>query len=192
MVVFGLTLAVAAGTPGPATTALVGRTLAGDIRAGSAFGLGLLTGDLIWLSGALLGVTVLMRTAGWAFVVLQLCGAAYLFWLAWTAWGSEQQQHTSGAGAAVTGGLLVALSNPKTMLFYLALLPGLLSLEQLRPSDWLVAGLVVTVVYGAVLAIYIGLARYIRDKAGPGVAGPMNRISAIILAATAIYILSRV
>ena len=63
------------------------------------------------------------------------------------------------------------------MLSYLAIFAGLLSLEGLRPGDWLVAGLVVTVVYGAVLANYNSLARHARDRNGPRVTGRMNRIS---------------
>ena len=88
---------------------------------------------------AMLSVTVvglLFKTSATAFLALRLVGGGYLIWLGWRQCGKQsfsaapagQHAHAAGArdqsGWQTAGqGLLVALTNPKSLMFFIALFP---------------------------------------------------------------------
>lgn len=116
--------------PGPSVIFAIGRTAVGGRRyglltvAGNAAGLWLQV--LLVASG--LGMTV--SRSGEARTILALVGAAYLVWLGMGALRSSSAlgmaSHTIGPApdGALRGGFLVGVSNPKSLLFLVALLPG--------------------------------------------------------------------
>lgn len=138
MAVFGL-------TPGPAVLGIVARCLAGGFRAGIAFNLGVVTGDLIFLAAAVYGLSAIAAALGEVFVVVQWLGAAYLVWLGIQLWRSApvpldaESAAPSGARSGLLAGLLLALGNPKGILFYGAFLPSFLDVAAVTPTDmaWL-------------------------------------------------------
>lgn len=138
MAVFGL-------TPGPAVLGIVARCLAGGFRAGIAFNLGVVTGDLIFLAAAVYGLSAIAAALGAVFVVVQWLGAAYLVWLGIQLWRSApvpldaESAAPSGARSGLLAGLLLALGNPKGILFYGAFLPSFLDVAAVTPTDmaWL-------------------------------------------------------
>jgi threonine/homoserine/homoserine lactone efflux protein len=124
-------------------------------------------------------------------------GALYLLYLARRLWSNDAGTRIDSSaddghrGLAVTG-ILVALGNPKTMLFYLALTPTILPMGVVSPSQDTVAALVVLVlaIYGAVLATYTALAARARHLLqSPGARIAINRIGGAVLVATALLIL---
>jgi threonine/homoserine/homoserine lactone efflux protein len=89
-------------------------------------------------------------------------------------------------------GLFVTLGNPKTMLFYVALVPTLIDLEAIGLEDYGMLLAATFVVLLVVLVPYIALASRARLLLKqPKALQRMNRVAAGILAGTAAYIATR-
>ena len=120
--------------PGPGTIKLF--TSMAEAHGGSKAGfwatLGLMAGDAVWMVLALSGVAALAAAYPRAFDVLRYAGAAYLAWIGYTLIRDAKQ--TLGEGTVATGSgrgpwqwfreaMLVSLSNPKVIGFYVAFFP---------------------------------------------------------------------
>ncbi len=86
-------LAIAAAIPGPGVTALVARALGSGFRSSLFMSLGLIIGDLTYLTAVVLGLAMVAQTFGTVFLVIKWAGVAYLAYLAW---GSVDLRHFSG------------------------------------------------------------------------------------------------
>jgi len=193
---FATALAAACATPGPSTTAVVARVLARGLRGTALLCLGLLLGDLFWLLCATFGVAALAQHFHGAFVAIKYVGVAYLLYLAWAFWTTPASAMTPSAddrpSRVLLTGLAIALGNPKTMLFYVALLPCLVTLDGLPLRDVLALIAIVVVVVGAVLAAYVLLAEHVRRwLQSPRALRRVNRGSAVLMTATAAVIATR-
>jgi threonine/homoserine/homoserine lactone efflux protein len=116
-------------TPGPGVIYIVTRTLGQGRKAGFASIGGIALGDLGNATAASVGLAALLSASATAFVIVKLAGAAYLIFL-----GVKSLWARSAAPVMVNriresparlfrDGFLVALLNPKTALFFAALLP---------------------------------------------------------------------
>ncbi len=85
---FAVVLAVACAAPGPTVAALVARVLGRGTSGEPAFCAGLLISDVLWLTGAVLGLAVMAETVQPVFVAIRYAGAAYLLYLAWALWSA--------------------------------------------------------------------------------------------------------
>ena len=120
--------------PGPGTIKLFTSMAEqnGGPKAGFFATLGLMAGDAVWMVLALSGVAALAAAYPRAFDLLRYAGAAYLAWIGFTLIRNAKQ--TLGEGKVATGdgrgpwqwfreAMLVTLSNPKTIGFYVAFFP---------------------------------------------------------------------
>jgi len=115
-------------TPGPAVIYLVTRTLAQGRGAGLASIGGVALGNLGNAAAAALGLAVIFAVSERAFIVVKLAGAAYLLYLGIielrrASARRNAQPALAPRSRAFRDGLLVALLNPKTALFFAAFLP---------------------------------------------------------------------
>lgn len=94
--------------------------------------MGSVTGMLVLIGGSLLGLGALMLASELLFTVVKWLGAAYLVWLGLRLWRAPPMQVAcvpeAGSRAGTPGrsfvdGLMVALSNPKALLFFATFLP---------------------------------------------------------------------
>ena len=94
-------------------------------RAGLLNVLGTQVGLALMIGVVGLGLTSLMEAAGHWFDWLRLAGAAYLIWLGWKMIRSSGEVGVSAPprGGFLAQGALVALSNPKTLIFFGAFFP---------------------------------------------------------------------
>lgn len=114
--------------PGPGTLVILGATATHGIRGGLGAVVGTLSGDLIYMTAAVLGVAAVMQAHPLLFDALQWLGAAYLCWIGLRllrppvtredAVRPRQQQW-----ASFRRGWLVSMTNPKVVLFFMALFP---------------------------------------------------------------------
>ncbi len=120
---------VAAGSPGPATLAIAGTSMASGRAAGLALAAGVTTGSLMWSVSAAFGLAAIMAAHGWVLEVVRYAGAAYLLWLAYKAAraaiaGSKltaKPMPKTTPARAYAKGLALHLTNPKAILFFGAL-----------------------------------------------------------------------
>src|SRR3546814_9652416 len=87
---------VATASPGPATLAIAGTSMASGRRYGLALAAGVTTGSLTWSIAAAAGLSAVMLANAWAFEVLRYAGACYLLF---PAFKSARSALTPGAPA---------------------------------------------------------------------------------------------
>jgi threonine/homoserine/homoserine lactone efflux protein len=118
--------------PGPTVTLIIANSLKHGTRAGLQNVAGTQAGLAIMIGIVGIGLSSVIAAMGHWFDWLRLAGAAYLIWLGWkmfrAAGGSEDGAAPAKAprGGFFLQGVLVALSNPKTLLFFGAFFPQFL------------------------------------------------------------------
>lgn len=160
---YAIALGVAAAIPGPGMTALVARSVGNGAVAGFAMLMGLIIGDLCYLSFAVFGLAVVAKNFAALFIVIRWFSILYLLYLAWQFWTADRTDLNRSISnrrtlfSAGVSGLAITLSNPKTIAFYLALLPLVLNLEDISVivwGQWLVpTTIAVLLVVGAVFIL---------------------------------------
>ena len=122
-------------TPGPGVMYIVARSLAEGRAAGLASVAGVALGNLGNAIGASLGLAALFAVSSIAFTLVKYAGAAYLIYL-----GVRTLRPSTQAFSVIEpaprrrvfrDGLVVALLNPKTAMFFAAFLP-----QFLRAGPW--------------------------------------------------------
>ena len=192
-------LALAAAIPGPGVTALVARALGSGFRSSLAMSLGLVLGDLTYLTAVVLGLALVAQTFGMVFLVVKWLGVAYLAFLAWTFWTSgitpENIEARKGKGGLVSNfvaGLTLTLGNPKTMIFYLAITPTIVDLETITAADYGILVVITVLVLLVVLVPYLALAAKARWLLKtPRALKALNRTAALFMAGAAAAIAAR-
>ena len=112
--------------PGPIVTLVISTGATRGVRAALTTVAGTTLGNALLLTAIALGLNWVHAHADILFNALRWTGAAYLIWLGVQAWrhaGEESQQLLETSRARFVRGLLVALSNPKTIVFFTAFLP---------------------------------------------------------------------
>lgn len=136
LAIFAAALLINSGTPGPSIAALVARVIARGPKDVLPFLAAMWIGEGLWLATAVCGLAVIAAQFHAMFIAIKYCGVAYLVYLAWRMWTD------AGAGAAdisprgqplqmFLGGFAITLGNPKIMVFYVALLPSIINVEQM-------------------------------------------------------------
>lgn len=178
LVTFCAVYCLAVATPGPGVAAVIARGLAHGPRGATPFIAGFVVGDLIWFFGAALGLATLAQTAHTAFVVVKYAGATYLLYLAYRLWTAPARRLDSidapdapnardapdtpdaltalqRPWASFLGSLSLTLGNPKPMIFFVALLPTVVKLENLPPLGYVEIAAAIAVILPAILGTYV-------------------------------------
>lgn len=158
---FGLTVLLAL-SPGPDNLFVLMQSIQHGWRTGLLVVLGLCLGVCLHTLAVAMGLAALLAASPQLLTLLKLLGAAYLLWLAWGAWHAPVATRTPDAAPQapqiaprpnlrqalrrIGRGLVMNLSNPKVLLFFLAFLP-----QFAHPARGPVAAQVV--VLGAVFAL---------------------------------------
>jgi threonine/homoserine/homoserine lactone efflux protein len=192
-------LAVAAAIPGPGVTALVARALGSGFRSSLVMAMGLVIGDLSYLTAVVLGLAFVAQSFGTVFLVIKWVGVAYLAWLAYAFWSQgitpatiEAKKGRGGLLTSFLAGLTVTLGNPKTMIFYLALTPTLVDQKTLTAADYGMLVACTVVVLMIVLVPYLALAAKARwFLRTPRALKALNHTAAVCVAGAAAAIAAR-
>ncbi|MGY5807151.1 LysE family translocator [Rhizobium sp. LEGMi198b] len=191
-------LFIAAAIPGPGITAIVARALGSGFRETFFMGLGLVLGDMIYLTAVILGLAFVAQTFTEIFIVIKIAGALYLGYIAWKLWTAGllstdvAAKKSMSAGMSFLSGLLVTLGNPKVMLFYVALVPTLIDIGSIGLREYATLIAATFIVLLVVLIPYMLLAsRACTLLKRPKALQILNRVAASILAGTAAFIAAR-
>lgn len=166
LLVFSAVYVLAVASPGPGVAAIIARSLANGTRGAPAFIAGFLVGDLIWFAFAATGLAALAQSAHAVFVVVKYAGAAYLLYLAYRLWtapavvneDTAEMQSGQKPLQLFLGSLALTLANPKTMVFFLALLPTVVQLERLTLLGFVEMVGVISILLPLTLGAYVVLA----------------------------------
>ena len=201
LLVFATIYLLAVASPGPGVAAVIARSLARGTRGAPAFIAGFLVGDLIWFTVAATGLAALAQTAQAFFIVVKYAGAAYLLYLAFKLWTAPAAPVADGespldAGQKplqlFLGSLTLTLANPKTIIFFLALLPTVVHLEELTLIGFAEIVLAISIVLPLTLGIYVLLADRARRifKSSTAVRR-INRGTGAVMACAAVAVATR-
>ena len=129
---------VLAATPGADMALFLSRTLAGGRAQGFAAQAGASVGLVVHTFAAALGLSALLAASAEAYEAVKIAGALYLLWLAFRRDSPRRRRSSSKAGAPARGGLrgafmnglLINLTNPKIVLFFVTFLPQFIERER--------------------------------------------------------------
>ncbi|MBD9483057.1 homoserine/homoserine lactone efflux protein [Pseudomonas sp. PDM14] len=128
--------------------------------------LGLQIGLALQIAIVAAGVGALLATSALAFSLIKWFGVAYLVWLAIAQWRALPSDLADSSAARQIGrpltlvlrGFLVNASNPKAVVFMLAVLPQFIHPQEPLVPQYLIMGATMIVVDLIVMAGYTGLA----------------------------------
>jgi homoserine/homoserine lactone efflux protein len=129
---------LATATPGPAALLVSSHSLSFGFKASLATILGNITALFIMSAVSILGLTALVMYSAFGFTLFKIMGAAYLIYIGVKLWRSGVKTIKPQASAEFNSspvnlygqGLLIALTNPKAIVFTTALFPQFISVEQ--------------------------------------------------------------
>ncbi|EKV29585.1 hypothetical protein C882_0407 [Caenispirillum salinarum AK4] len=135
-------------TPGPGVFAVIARGLGQGFWRTLPFIVGILFGNITWLTLTVFGLAAIATVLGPLFLGVKIAGGLYLAWMGLKMW--RKRVTDSDIDAADEGleqslfrrwlsGYALTLGNPKPILFYLSVLPNLLSLDALAHGAVLAA-----------------------------------------------------
>ena len=168
LAVFTIAYAIAVFVPGPGIAAVVARALGGGFKGAVPMVLGILAGDLIYFVFAVFGLAAIATLFAPIFIVIRFAGAAYLLYIAWKFWtakpGAEQMKpKNEDFLKTFLAGFSLTMGNPKTIVFYLAILPTVIPLDQMSALAFAELTVIVVVVLLIIGLGYAWLAASARE-----------------------------
>ncbi len=181
-------------SPGPDNIFVLTQSALHGRLAGMMVTLGLCTGLVVHTTAVALGVAALIAASATAFSIVRTGGALYLCWLAWQAFRAASRP-VSVAGetglrpaASYARGVVMNLSNPKVVLFFLAFLPQFADPAR---GDVTVQIFVLGAVFIAATSLVFGSIAWFSGTVGeklmksPGAQKLLNRAAGTVLLALA-------
>jgi threonine/homoserine/homoserine lactone efflux protein len=159
--------------PGPSMLFVMGQSIWRGSRSGAAALVGVQFGYVWWWFLAAVGLGTIAVTFPLFFHMLAILGAVYLVWLGISAFRSSREPGVAQtrpkklSSHAFRDGILVAMSNPKSLIYIVALLPPFVDSRSAVVPQLVVLASVARLVDIALGAAYI--------LAGNGLAKAMNR-----------------
>jgi len=164
-----LAVAIFALIPGPIVTLIVANSLSHGSRSGLATVAGASIGNTVLLCATAVGLVAFFALLSEVFELVRWAGAVYLVWLGIKAWQGSARHRTVVAPAvkrpsqaAFLQGLLMAITNPKAIVFYIAFLPQFLD-PHLPAGSQLLAMICTTIImtlfFDSTYALLAGRAR---------------------------------
>jgi len=172
-------------SPGAGAVAAMSSGLRHGLRRGYWTTIGLQLGILLQLAVVAAGVGALLAASRMAFESIRWFGVAYLLWLGIQQWragavGAQlpaDDAHAVTRRALVTRGLLVNASNPKAVVFMLAVVPQFIDITQPLAAQYLSIAATLVAVDMVVMGGYTGFAaKVLRLMREPRQVRLLNRI----------------
>ena len=161
-------------TPGPVWLAIVARALSGGYTSAWPLAFGVMLGDLVWPLLAILGVSWIvsvydgfLEILRWVAFGMFITMGVLLIKHAGKAVTAESKLTRPGVWAGFLAGVIVILSNPKAILFYMGVLPGFFDLQAITRWDIVaivVISMIVPFLGNLMLAIFVDRIRRVLQK----------------------------
>lgn len=180
-------------SPGAGAIASMSSGLNYGFRRGYWNAIGLQLALLVQIAIVAAGVGVLFATTPLAFFVVKWFGVLYLLYLAYIQWTTKTQsidipteQPTKSIPKLILYGFIVNISNPKAIVFLLAVLPQFLDLSKPQWIQYVIMAATMITIDLIVMAGYTGLAaKVLRLLKSPEQQKYMNRTFAVLFSCAA-------
>ncbi len=190
-------------SPGPSNFYVMARTIAQGATAGLVAVAGLAAGNLLHVLAAVLGLSVIFSYSPMAYTILKIFGAGYLIYLGLAYLGfhfpgvpaaneSSKETPLPNLGKIFGESALIEVSNPKTALFYFALLPQFVAANAGPAApQFLVLGLIVaaSAIPCDLFVIFFADRAAIWIKGNDRVKANLDKVSGSILITLGAYVL---
>ena len=139
-------------TPGPNMAYLAALSLTRGRRAALAGVVGVALGLVAHAVLSALGMGVLVADSPLVYEALRWAGVAFMLFLAWEGWqgandGVPEETATASAGQLLLRGFITNVLNPKSIMFFVAVVPGFLAVQSNATARLAALG-----------ALYVGIA----------------------------------
>ena len=189
LVVYMAGMAALWAVPGPVWVAMLARSLSGGFAAAWPLAIGVVLGDLMWPALAIFGLSWIVSVYADFLHVLKLVAAVtfgvmglLLIRKSGVLLGADNRLTRPGRLAGFMTGIAAAVGNPKSILFYLTVLPGFFDLSRLNGWDItaiLAVSAAVPLVGNLGLALFLDKARDLISSSER--VAVLNRISGVLL-----------
>ncbi len=183
-------------SPGAGAIASMSSGLNYGFRHGYWNAIGLQIALLIQIMIVAAGVGVLFATTPLAFQAVKWFGVAYLLYLAYLQWTApikdieiQHEKKNKSISALLLNGFVVNISNPKAIVFLLAVLPQFLDLSKPQWIQYLIMAATMITIDLIVMAGYTGLAsKVLRLLRSPKQQKYLNRGFAVMFSCAALLL----
>ncbi|HCA5186736.1 LysE family transporter [Acinetobacter baumannii] len=183
-------------SPGAGAIASMSSGLNYGFRHGYWNAIGLQIALLIQIMIVAAGVGVLFATTPLAFQAVKWFGVAYLLYLAYLQWTApvkdieiQHEKKDKSVSALLLNGFVVNISNPKAIVFLLAVLPQFLDLSKPQWLQYLIMAATMVTIDLIVMAGYTGLAsKVLRLLRSPKQQKYLNRGFAVMFSCAALLL----
>ncbi|MFH6912891.1 LysE family transporter [Acinetobacter sp. AM3-2] len=183
-------------SPGAGAIASMSSGLNYGFRHGYWNAIGLQVALVLQVMVVAAGVGVLFATTPLAFQAVKWFGVAYLLYLAYLQWTApvkdieiQQEKRDKSALALLLNGFVVNISNPKAIVFLLAVLPQFLDLSKPQWIQYLIMAATMITIDLIVMAGYTGLAsKVLRLLRSPRQQKYLNRGFAVMFSCAALLL----
>ncbi|MDV7448184.1 LysE family transporter [Acinetobacter baumannii] len=183
-------------SPGAGAIASMSSGLNYGFRHGYWNTIGLQIALLIQIMIVAAGVGVLFATTPLAFQAVKWFGVAYLLYLAYLQWTApvkdieiQHEKKDKSVSALLLNGFVVNISNPKAIVFLLAVLPQFLDLSKPQWIQYLIMAATMVTIDLIVMAGYTGLAsKVLRLLRSPKQQKYLNRGFAVMFSCAALLL----
>ncbi|WP_353143447.1 LysE family transporter [Acinetobacter pragensis] len=180
-------------SPGAGAIASMSSGLNYGFKRGYWNALGLQIALLVQIGVVAAGAGVLFATTPMAFLAVKWFGVGYLLYLAYLQWTApataieiQQNLPDKSRSKMILNGFLVNMSNPKAIVFLLAVLPQFLDLSKPQWIQYVIMAVTMISIDLIVMAGYTGLAaKVLRLLKSPEQQKYMNRTFAVLFACAA-------
>ncbi|MGC6485423.1 MAG: LysE family translocator [Candidatus Puniceispirillales bacterium] len=180
-------------TPGPGVVAVLATSISRGTAHGVAMSVGEVCSDMVYLLVAIISLASMSAGLADFLFYVRILGAGYLAWmgvrqmLAPPMKAGQAPVTTGGLITSFSTGMLISITNPKVILFYLLFLPLFLDLSVL---DLGTGAMVMVVMFISVLAgplVFVVIGKKARDIATGDISGRwLNRITGLLLIGVAV------
>jgi threonine/homoserine/homoserine lactone efflux protein len=182
-------------SPGPDNIFVLMQSAMQGRRAGMYVVLGLCSGLIVHTTAIAMGLAAVFAASATAFTVMKLIGAAYLLYLAYQAFRAPVSTDDSNTATPMRArelylrGIVMNLTNPKVVLFFLAFLPQFVSAEHgaIAPQFFQLGGIFILatlLAFGAITWFAATAGQRLRRSASAQ--RWMNRSAAVVFAGLAL------
>ena len=160
-------MVVLSAIPSTSVALVVARSAAYGVANGIAAAAGIVLGDVVYVSLAIIGLSVVAETLGGLFVFVRVLGGLYLLWLGFSLLIKSDQAIITASGnhnkrslvTSFMAGFILTLGDVKAIVFYASLLPAFVDLSAIRSADIVVIMLITLFGVGGVKSVYAIFAR---------------------------------
>jgi threonine/homoserine/homoserine lactone efflux protein len=190
-------MVVLALVPGISVLTVTARAAASGFIHGAFTTAGIVTGDIVFIITAVLGLSVLADALGDLFVVVKYLGGAYLVWLGIKLWRAAPQQQIAETRAqdslisSYLSGLFITLGDQKAILFYLGFFPAFLDLSAISLIDTCIIITITIVAVGGVKLAYAFTASRARLYTEAGSYRVINITAGSVLLAVGLFLITK-